>query len=50
MQFRLQNLLISAVFALISTLSFGQENMSAAFKKSLYSADKMYNDGNYLRA
>ena len=24
--------------------------MSAAFKKTLYSADELYNDGNYLRA
>jgi len=50
MQFRLQNLLISVVFMLISTLSIGQENMSAAFEKSPYNADKLYNDGNYLRA
>jgi len=50
MQFRLKNLLISAVLVLIASFSFAQENMSAAFKKSLYNADELYNDGNYLRA
>ena len=42
---------VLAIFLItVATVGVAQDNMSAAFKRSLYDADKLFEDENYLRA
>lgn len=50
MFYRTRNLLITLMLILFIDVSFAQDNLSAAFKRRLYDADQLFDDGNYLRA
>ena len=42
---------VLAIFLItVATVGVAQDNMSAVFKRSLYDADKLFEDENYLRA
>jgi hypothetical protein len=47
---RASNLLTTVLLILFTTVAFSQDNMSAAFKRSLFDADQLFEDENYLRA
>ncbi|MEX2595862.1 MAG: hypothetical protein WEC59_02950 [Salibacteraceae bacterium] len=50
MQKQALNLILITAFSIIAGSASAQDNLSAAFKKSIYNADKLFDEGRYLKA